>query len=366
MTLGGSLNRLRIGVFFHDFVNFHFGHLHYGTFYHKRSVGFFTGGFQFFLETFFGYAALVVAVLAIVHGQFKQLFVVFAKVPFVFFHFLTEFIQRIGELALRVAGEEFPVLFFGQFQDFRCQFSRQFSGVTQNHIPRVFVYRLPALFTLEHMHEVHQSNVFHILAERSDQRRIPQFGPYVFHFLEEAGNQVVKGQFLLAGSPKAHVYSILETSQVCHHGSHHAAGQAAAHQERCHDFVTGIDEQPQEIVNERLRHGTRFHIGFHIDVFHLESGISQHGLHGDDVRMDHAPAQRFHGHVHYVHTGFGYFQHRGHGETRTGVPVVLYQNMGVFLFDFVREFAQHGGTTYSGHVFQGNFVCPEFDQFVHY
>ena len=153
--------------------------------------------------------------------------------------------------------------------------------------------------------------------------------------------------------------------QVGHHAPHHAAGQPAAHQQRGADAVRRVDVQAQEVVYELLCQTARLHVGVHVDVFHLEAGVFQHGLHADHVGMHHAPRQGLHGAVYHVGPGLGHHQGRGHREARARVAVVLDHDVGVFGLDFVHEASECGGTSHAGHVFQADLVGSELHQLVH-
>ena len=139
------------------------------------------------------------------------------------------------------------------------------------------------------MHHVHQRHVLDVLAERSHQRRITQLGPYIFHFIEKHYQQVVYAEFGLVLAFQYHVDTGVHAFQVCHHGTHHTARKSALQEQGRHMLVGGVDKVTEEVVYEFLRHGTCFHIGFHVDVGHLEAFIAQHGLYGNNVRMHLSP-----------------------------------------------------------------------------
>ena len=114
-------------------------------------------------------------------------------------------------------------------------------------------------------------------------------GPYILDFLEEHHHQLVEGDFLLALVAQGHVDGALESFKVCHHGAHHAAGQAAAYEKGGADIVVGFDEHAEEVIYESLGEPSGLHVGVHVDVLHKEAGILEHGLDRDNVRMNLAP-----------------------------------------------------------------------------
>ena len=319
---------------------------------------------HFFLEAFFGQAGFVVAVLAVVHGQFEEFFVVLAAVPAVVFHFLDVFGQGVGVGVLGVAVVEFEVVLLGQLDDFGCQGSGQFAGAAEDHVPAVLVDLAEAGLALGQGHDVHEGDVFGVLAEGGHQWGIAEHGPDVGHLLEELDGEFVEGDFGFAVLFEGHVDGVVDAFEVAHHAAHHAAGQSAAHQHGGADAVGGVDVEAEEVVEEGLGEGAGFHVGAHVDVLDQEAVFFEHGLHGDDAGMDHAPGEGFHGGVDDIGAGAGYFEHGGHGEAGTGVAVVLDDDVGVFLLNLVDEFAQHGGTADAGHVFQGNLVGAELDELV--
>ena len=184
-------------------------------------------------------------------------------------------------------------------------------GLAQDHVHGILVDGLPSGLALEGVHQVHQRGVLHVLAERGHERGITELGPYVLDFLEEHHHQLVEGDLLLALVAQGHVDGALETLEVGHHGAHHATGQSAAYQKRRADVVVRLDEHAQKIVDECLGESSGLHIGVHVDVLYEESGILQHGLDRDNVRMNLTPGKRLHGHVQIVGTGAGHLQHGG-------------------------------------------------------
>ena len=130
-------------------------------------------------------------------------------------------------------------------------------------------------------------------------------------------------------------------------------------------LVGRFDEVAQEVVHELLGEGTCLHVGLHVDVLHEEAGILEHGLQGNNVRVDLAPGERLDGGVHIVGAGTGHLQHRSHRETGAGVAVVLDLDVGVFVLDALDQTAQGGGTAYAGHVLEADLVAAVFHQVVY-
>ena len=179
-------NRIGLGTFqFPDFF-FRISILH-----HRRVFG----TLQFILETLLSCAGLVITILTVVHGKFKEFFFIISIFPTVLVHFFPIFIQSIRIVQLRIGIHKFISFWFRQFHNFRSQLARQTSALTENHIPRMIIYHRPALLTFHQLHEVHQCYILHILTERRYQRRIPQLRPYVFHLVEEHHQQVVNAEF---------------------------------------------------------------------------------------------------------------------------------------------------------------------------
>ena len=322
------------------------------------------GAHEFFFETLFGYAGLVVAVLAVVHGQFEEFFVVGAAVPAVVGHFLAVLVEGIGVVLLRVGVGKLVAFLVGQFDDFGGQGTGQSSALAEYHVPGVVVNHGPALFTFDELHEVHEGHVLDVLAEGGDEWGIAELGPDVFYFVEEHDEQVVQAEFGFALSLEQHVDAGVHAFEVGHHGAHHAAGQSAFEQQGGHVFVGGVHEVSQEVVDEALRHAACLHVGFHVDVGHLEAGIAQHGLYGDDVGVNLTPGHGFHGYVDDVGAVFADFEDGGHGEAGAAVAVVLDEDVGVFLLDALDEAAEHGGSSDAGHVFQADFGGSGGDELV--
>ena len=157
----------------------------------------------------------------------------------------------------------------------------------------------------------------------------------------------------------------LEALEVCHHGAHHTAGQAAAHQQGGHLGVGGVNPVAQEVVNELLRKAAHLHICVHVDVLHLEAIGLHHLLDGDDVGMHLTPGERLYGYVQIICSGAGHLQHGSRGEAGTGVAMVLDLDFRMGLLDTGHNLAQFGRTAHTGHIFEANLVGAVFHQLVH-
>ena len=299
------------------------------------------------------------------HGEFEQLFVVFAAIPTVSFHLLDVFGQRVGIGILRHAVVELEAVFLGQLHDFGSQRSGKFAGLAENHAPAVLVNIAETGFALCHRHNVHQGDILGVLAEGGHQGRITEHGPDKLNFLEELHQQVVERHFRLAALLESHVDGVVHATEVGHHRPHHAARQTAADEQRAADFVLRVDIEAEEVVDKRLGEPTGFHIGVHVDIGHHETGIFQHGLHGDDIGMHHTPRQGFHSYVDNVGTCFGHFEGGGHRETGAAMAVVLHLDMGMTFLDFSHQASQRGGTSDASHILEGDFVGTVFHQLVH-
>ena len=77
-------------------------------------------------------------------------------------------------------------------------------------------------------------------------------------------------------------------------------------------FVGRVHKVTKEIIDELLCHGTRLHIGFHINIRYTKTGIFQHGLYRDHVRMNFSPGHRFHGYINNISTILTNFKNGSH------------------------------------------------------
>ncbi len=130
-------------------------------------------------------------------------------------------------------------------------------------------------------------------------------------------------------------------------------------------LVGRLYEVAQEFVHELLGEGARLHVGFHVDVLHEEAGIFEHGLQGDDVRVNLAPGERLDGGVHIVGACACHLQHGCHGEAGTRVSVVLNLDMRIFVLDALHEASEGCGTAYARHVLEADFIAAVFHQVVY-
>ena len=190
------------------------------------------------------------------------------------------------------------------------------------------------------------------------------YRPYVFDFFEQFHHEVVERHFGFAVVAEIHVHGRMDALEVGHHGAHHAARQAAAHEQGGEVMVGRLDEVAQEVVDELLREGAGFHIGLHVDVLDLETGILEHGADGDHVGMDLTPGERFHGHVEHIDACLGRFQHRSYGKTGAGVAVILDHDVRMVLLDARDDLADRPGTADAGHVLEADFLRTGFDEFL--
>ena len=127
------------------------------------------------------------------------------------------------------------------------------------------------------------------MAEGGHQWGISYTRPYIGNFVEETYKECIfrKGLFTLLGA--VGIDGSHHASKVGHHGTHHAARQTATEEQRRHEFVTGVHEISEEVVDKLLRQLAGLHIGIHIDFRNIEAGILQHALYRDDVRMHLTP-----------------------------------------------------------------------------
>jgi len=69
------------------------------------------------------------------------------------------------------------------------------------------------------------------------------------------------------------------------------------------------------------------------------------------------PRQRLDGGVDDVGAVLADFQDRSHAQTRTGMAVILNDNLGMLILDHLGELAQEGRLTDTGHILQADFLC---------
>ena len=129
-------------------------------------------------------------------------------------------------------------------------------------------------------------------------------------------------------------------------------------------FIRRIHEITQEIIYKFLRHGTRFHIGFHIDIRYLETQIFQHSLHRNYIWMYFTPGHRFHSYINDISSILTDFKNRCHRQARPTMTMILNDHFRMPLFNCFRQSPQHTRTTDTCHVFQTDFGCSGFDQLI--
>ena len=223
------------------------------------------------------------------HGVLEEFLKVLAKFPTLLLHLLLVILQVIGVVVLGIACLELTPLLLGHSNDFGCYRTRQLTALAQDHVPDVVGYHAPALLALLHLDDIHQSQVLDILAEGSNETGITHLGPYVSHLVEEFHEQLVGGQFGLTVLLLPLVQALEVVLQVGHQRTHHATGQTGLNQQGVVDVVLCRNVVTEEVVIHLLNQGTCLHVGLHVDFLHLESGILQHLLHGDDVGMTGTP-----------------------------------------------------------------------------
>ena len=296
------------------------------------------------------------------HSELEEFLVVLSALPTEFLHLLNIVRQHIRIERLRVARVELHAFLFGEFDDFGCQFARQFARLAENHTPHRGVHTGERFFAHRLREQVHQSGVLHVLREWRYETRRTEHRPYTLHFLEEFNQQFVLAEGFLATLDKVGVDSGVHTLEVRHQRAHHTARQTAADKQRGHLGVAGVDPIAEEVVDKRLRQAARLHIGFHIDVLYKEACVAEHRLDGDHIGMHHTPTERLHSHIEHVNTRLGNLEHRSHRETGTRMSVILENDAGVFLFDSRNNFAQHSGATDTCHILETDFLCTALDE----
>ena len=322
------------------------------------------GLLQVGLEALLGDAALVVAILAFVHGQLEELLVVLAFVPAFVLHDLAELVEFVGIVALRVGGCELASLLLGEGHDFGGHFAWELAALAQDHAPDGVVHHRVAGLAHRLGQQVHQGDVLRVLAEGRDEWGIAHLGPHVGHLVEELHQELVFAIGLKTLVLAVHVDGLHDAREVGHHRAHHAARQSAAQQERAHQLVARVHEVAQEVVDELLRQLARLHVGLHVDFGHLETGVLQHGLDGDDVGVHLAPRQGLDGRVDDVGTCLADLQDAGHREARTAVAMILDDDVGVLGLDVLHQQAEEVGASDACHVLEADFGCAGLDELV--
>ena len=315
-------------------------------------------------ETLLGGTALVVAILRFVHGELEQFLIVLTAIPTVFFHLLDEAVELVGIVRLGVFGAELVALFLGQLHNFGCQFAGQLTALAQDHTPDGIVHHGVAGFVHRLGEKVHQSDVLHILAEGRYEGRIAHARPNVGHFVEEFHEEGIFREGFFALLLTVGVDGFAHTGQVGHHRAHHTAGQTATEQERRHEFVAGVDEVAQPLVDELLGEFARLHVGVHIDLGHVETGVLEHALHRDHVGMHLTPSEGLNGGVDNVATVAAHLEDRSHRQTGAGVAVVFDDYFGVLFLDHAAELTEHRGLSDTGHVLEADLGCAGFDELI--
>ena len=223
------------------------------------------------------------------HSQLEEFLVILSAIPSFFLHHSSEPVQFIRECVLRRTCIEFKSFLLCERDNLRSKLSRQGTHLTENHVPCILVDGSPASLSLEDVHEVHQSRVLHILAERSDERRITKTRPYIFHFLEKHDHKLVKSQLSLSLGTEGSVDCAMETFEVSHHRTHHSSRQTTADKKRTHMRIVRVDPISEEVIDELLGQGTHLHVCVHVQVLYREAVSLEHLTDGDHIRMDLAP-----------------------------------------------------------------------------
>ena len=296
-------------IFLSIFFDVELRHLHYRTHHVDRGTCLSLEVVQFSAESLLRNTALIVAILSLVHSEFEEFLLILTFVPTFVFHHLTEFREFVRIHVLRVAGIEFQVLFFGQVNDFRRKFSRELAHAAENHVPSVFVDSGPSRFAVEHVHQVHERSILHILAERCNKWWITKSWPYILDFIEELDHQCIQAYFRTSMSTLGSIDSSLEAFKIGHHGAHHSSRKAAAYEQGRHKFVGRVNPISEEVIDELLSKTAHFHIGVHVQILNEEAVGTHHFTDGDNVRMNLAPRQRLYRNIQIISTCTCYFQH---------------------------------------------------------
>ena len=178
--------------------------------------------------------------------------------------------------------------------------------------------------------------------------------PYVGDFVEEADEQVVDAQLGFALLTQVHVDTSVYALEVSHHRAHHTTRQTAAYEERRGQHVGGVDEVAEEVIDELLREGASLHVGVHVDVGDLVASVDEHLADGDDVWVDLTPREGLHSYVDDVSAVVTDLEHRGYGEARARVTVVLDDDLGVLGLDSLYQTAEEARTADTCHVLEAD------------
>ena len=152
--------------------------------------------------------------------------------------------------------------------------------------------------------------------------------------------------------------------EVSHHRAHHTTRETAAHEEGRGEEVGWVDEVAEEVIDELLREGTRLHVGIHVDVGDLVASIDEHLADGDDVWVNLTPGEGFHSYVDDVGAVVAHFEHRGYGEARTRVTVILDDDLRVLGLDGLDQTTEEARTADTSHVLEADLGGTSSDELV--
>ena len=267
------------------------------------------------------------------HGVFKEFLFVFAYRPSVGTHLLAVDIEVVGIVELGVGGHELTALLCSDGNDFGVDVSGKLTGLAENHVPDVVGNHGPPPTALLHLHDIGEGKVLHILTEGGNECGISHLRPYVGHLIEEFHKELVGGEFGLTVLLLPFVQACQVVLKVGHQRPHHASGQSGLDEQRIVQVVEGGDIVSEEVVAHFLNEGACLHVCLHVDFLHLETGILEHLLHGNDIGVSGSPRKGTHAHVHIVAPVFADLEYGGHAESGAGMSVILYGDIGVLGLD---------------------------------
>ena len=298
------------------------------------------------------------------HGEFEKFLIVLAAVPAVGFHFLDKSRESIGIGILGVTREKLIVFLFGEVDDKRVERAREIAGAAEDHAPAILIDIREARLTVGEGHDIHQSDILGILAERGDERWVTEHRPDTFDLLEEEDGEVVEREWCLAIFGESEIDGVVHTLEVGHHTTHHTAREAATDEHRGADFILWVDIQAEEIVDKRLCKTAGLHISLHIDILDLKASVAEHSLNRDDIRVDHTPGERFDSGIDNIGTSLSHFEDRSHREAGACMTMILDKNIGVLLFNIKDESAEGMRAADASHILESDFVGAELDEFI--
>ena len=127
-------------------------------------------------------------------------------------------------------------------------------------------------------------------------------------------------------------------------------------------MVERWDVVSEEVIHHLLHLGAYIHVCLHIYLLHLEAGILQHLLYSNDISMSCAPCQLSHTTIDIVAAATCYLKDRSHIETRSGMRVILYDDIFLIVLDTGTYLSQCLWASDASHILETYLVSPGIDK----